>query len=58
MLNAFMVLRVGSSDLTVGTTDLYWICTFPDVQGRGVARALFGAVVNAVRVIGRWQVVI
>ena len=48
----------GPTDLTAGTTDLYWICTHPDAQGRGVARALFQAVESAVRAIGRWQIVI
>lgn len=48
----------GPTDLTAGTTDLYWICTHPDAQGRGVARALFQAVESAVQAIGRWQIVI
>ena len=48
----------GPTDLTAGTTDLYWICTHPDAQGRGVARALFTTVESAVRAIGRWQIVI
>lgn len=48
----------GPTDLTAGTADLYWICTHPDAQGRGVARALFQAVESAVRAIGRWQIVI
>jgi GNAT superfamily N-acetyltransferase len=48
----------GPTDLTEGTADLYWICTHPDAQGRGVARALFQAVESAVRAIGRWQIVI
>lgn len=48
----------GSTDLTAGTADLYWICTHPDAQGRGVARTLFQAVEAAVRAIGRWQIVI
>ena len=48
----------GPTDLTAGTADLYWICTYPDAQGRGVARALFDTVAAAVRAIGRWQIVI
>ncbi len=48
----------GPTDLTEGTADLYWICTHPDVQGRGVARALFTTVEAAVQAIGRWQIVI
>jgi GNAT superfamily N-acetyltransferase len=48
----------GPTDLTAGTADLYWICTHPDAQGRGVARALFQAVESAVRAIGRWQIMI
>jgi GNAT superfamily N-acetyltransferase len=48
----------GPTSLTKGTTDLYWIATAPEAQGKGVGKALFNAVEDAARSIGRWQVVI
>jgi ribosomal protein S18 acetylase RimI-like enzyme len=33
---------VGPAPLTDGTYDLYWIAVDPDIQGRGVGRALLG----------------
>jgi len=39
----------GSTPLTEGTYDLYWICTDPDRHQQGVGRMLFGAVETAVR---------
>jgi ribosomal protein S18 acetylase RimI-like enzyme len=39
----------GSTPLTEGTYDLYWICTDPDRYEQGVGRILFGAVETAVR---------
>ncbi len=48
----------GPTALSQGATDLYWICTAQGAQGRGVAAALFAAVEEAVRAIGRWLIVI
>jgi GNAT superfamily N-acetyltransferase len=48
----------GPTPLTQGTVDLYWIATEKEHQGKGVARQLFNAVVDAAREIGRWQIVI
>ncbi len=48
----------GPTDLTRGAADLYWICTAPEAQGRGVGSALFHAVEDEVRARGRWLIVI
>ena len=48
----------GPTALSQGATDLYWICTAQQAQGRGVAAALFDAVEDAVRARGRWLIVI
>jgi len=48
----------GPTALSKGATDLYWICTSPAAQGKGVASALFRAVEDAVRSINRWLIVI
>lgn len=48
----------GPTALSQGAADLYWICTAQTAQGRGVAAALFRAVEDAVRLIGRWLIVI
>jgi GNAT superfamily N-acetyltransferase len=48
----------GPTALSKGAADLYWICTAQTAQGRGVASALFRAVEDAVRLIGRWLIVI
>jgi GNAT superfamily N-acetyltransferase len=48
----------GPTALSQGATDLYWICTARAAQGRGVAAALFKAVEEAVRALGRWLIVI
>jgi GNAT superfamily N-acetyltransferase len=39
----------GLTALTEGTYDLYWICTDPVQQNRGVGKALFQAVETAIR---------
>jgi ribosomal protein S18 acetylase RimI-like enzyme len=39
----------GSTPLTEGTYDLYWIAVNPSLQGRGVGRALVRASEDAVR---------
>ena len=45
---------VGPAPLTDGTYDLYWIAVDPEVQGRGVGRALLGcAEAEVVRRRGR-----
>ncbi len=48
----------GPASLSRGAVDLYWICTDPQAQGRGVGAALFNAVVEAVRAAGRWLIMI
>lgn len=48
----------GPTALSHGATDLYWICTAQNAHGRGVASALFRAVEDAVRQLGRWLIVI
>jgi GNAT superfamily N-acetyltransferase len=48
----------GPTSLSRGAADLYWICTDPQAQGRGVGAALFHAVTDAVRAAGRWLIVI
>ena len=48
----------GPASLSRGAVDLYWICTDPAAQGRGVGAALFAAVVAAVRAAGRWLIMI
>jgi GNAT superfamily N-acetyltransferase len=48
----------GPTSLSKGAVDLYWICTAPEAQGKGVAAALFRAVEDAARAMGRWLVVI
>lgn len=48
----------GPTALSHGATDLYWICTAHNAHGRGVASALFRAVEDAVRQLGRWLIVI
>jgi GNAT superfamily N-acetyltransferase len=48
----------GPTDLTAGTADLYWICAAPEAQGRGVGSALFHAVEEEVRAVGRWLIII
>lgn len=48
----------GPTSLSKGAVDLYWICTAPEAQGKGVAAALFRAVEEAARAMGRWLVVI
>jgi ribosomal protein S18 acetylase RimI-like enzyme len=39
----------GLTPLTEGTYDLYWICTDPEQQNRGVGKALFQSVETAIR---------
>ena len=48
----------GPASLSRGAADLYWICTDPRAQGRGVGAALFIAVIEAVRAAGRWLIMI
>jgi D-alanine-D-alanine ligase len=48
----------GPTSLSRGAVDLYWIATAPSAQGRGVAAALFEAVLAAARAAGRWLLVI
>ena len=48
----------GPTALSKGAVDLYWIATAAEAQGKGVARALFDAVVEAARAAGRWLMVI
>ena len=48
----------GPTALSKGAVDLYWIATAAEAQGKGVARALFEAVVAAARAAGRWLMVI
>ena len=48
----------GPTDLTRNTADLYWICTAPQAQGRGVGSALFHAVEDAVRAMDRRIIII
>ncbi|MGQ0600613.1 MAG: GNAT family N-acetyltransferase [Anaerolineales bacterium] len=48
----------GPTALSKGATDLYWICSAQNAQGRGVAAALFRAVEAAAASIGRWLIVI
>ena len=48
----------GPTPLSKGAIDLYWIATSAEAQGKGVARALFDAVVEAGRAAGRWLMVI
>jgi GNAT superfamily N-acetyltransferase len=48
----------GPTALSKGAVDLYWIATAAEAQGKGVARALFDAVVGAARAAGRWLMVI
>jgi ribosomal protein S18 acetylase RimI-like enzyme len=39
----------GPTPLAQGAYDLYWICTDPEVQGKGVGRALFSAMDAEIR---------
>ena len=48
----------GPTALTMGTIDLYWICTDKNYQGHGVAARLFEAVEANTRQAGRWLIVI
>ena len=48
----------GPTDLSHGAADLYWMVTAPQAHGRGVAKSLFQAVVEAVRAQGRWLIMI
>jgi GNAT superfamily N-acetyltransferase len=48
----------GPTALSKGAVDLYWICTAQAAQGKGAARALFRAVEEAARAMGRWLIVI
>jgi GNAT superfamily N-acetyltransferase len=48
----------GPTALSKGAVDLYWIATAAEAQGKGVARALFNAVVEAAQAAGRWLMVI
>jgi GNAT superfamily N-acetyltransferase len=48
----------GPTALSKGAVDLYWIATAAEAQGKGVAKALFAAVVEAARAAGRWLMVI
>lgn len=48
----------GPTALSKGAVDLYWIATATEAQGKGVAKALFAAVVEAARAAGRWLMVI
>jgi GNAT superfamily N-acetyltransferase len=48
----------GPTSLSKGATDLYWICTAREAQGRGAATALFHAVEAGARGLGRWLIVI
>ena len=48
----------GPTALSKGAVDLFWIATSAEAQGRGVAAALFKAVVEAGRSLGRWLMVI
>src|SRR5882672_3255250 len=36
----------GWESLTCGTWDLFWVCTLPEVRGRGLGRALLGEAVR------------
>ncbi len=42
----------GPTPATEGTFDLYWIAVAPDLQGRGIGRALLDFTENAVRSAG------
>jgi ribosomal protein S18 acetylase RimI-like enzyme len=42
----------GPTPMTAGTWDLYWIVTRPAARGMGVARALVGAMEDALRAAG------
>lgn len=48
----------GPTSLSKGAVDLYWICSAQQAQGKGVAAALFRAVEENTRAIGRWLIVI
>jgi ribosomal protein S18 acetylase RimI-like enzyme len=48
----------GPTSLSRGASDLYWIATASQAQGRGVGGDLFRAVESAVRAAGRWLIVI
>ena len=48
----------GPTALSKGAVDLYWIATAAEAQGKGVATALFQAVVGAAQALGRWLMVI
>ena len=48
----------GPTSLAKGAVDLYWICSAQQAQGKGVAAALFHAVEENARAIGRWLIVI
>lgn len=48
----------GPTALTQGTVDLFWIATSAEAQGKGVGAALFQAVAEAGRALGRWLMVI
>ncbi|MFN2297382.1 MAG: GNAT family N-acetyltransferase [Anaerolineales bacterium] len=39
----------GSTPLTEGGYDLYWICTDPDWRNRGIGRCLFAAMESSIR---------
>jgi len=47
---------VGPTPMTEATWDLYWIAVDPDVQGRGIGRALYAAFVERIRTRGGRQV--
>jgi ribosomal protein S18 acetylase RimI-like enzyme len=48
----------GSTPLTEGTYDLYWICSDPDLREQGVGRRLFEAVEGSVRAVrGRMMII-
>ncbi len=42
----------GTTPLTTGTYDLYWIAVDPTLHGRGIGSALLGAVLAAMRAAG------
>jgi len=48
----------GETALTEGAFDLYWLCTLPDAQRRGVGRALFERVQQLARERGGRLIVI
>jgi D-alanine-D-alanine ligase len=48
----------GSTPMTVGTYDLYWIAVDPAQQGRGIGRLLMRAAADAIRAQGGRLIVI